>query len=102
MTLQAGKIIRAGDATYTVGRRLAYRGKIGCRDLTCSQAGMPDRCHGWHCPTCHEPTSSQGHDCPLVALPEYEGDPWAVVTRHDETFEGFEHTAPELEEDESP
>lgn len=51
----------------TLGPLLAYGGKDGCTDLSCTRAGYnPETqqmgpCIGWHCPYCHEPTSSQGH-----------------------------------------
>ncbi len=45
---------------------VAYRGKEGCRSVICTQppsdAGWTT-CFGWHCGTCDEPTSYQGHDC---------------------------------------
>lgn len=46
---------------------LAYRGKKGCRGVLCTQGPDPECCYGWHCGTCDEPCSEQGHDCPEVA-----------------------------------
>lgn len=40
----------------------AYRGKVGCRDLTCTRDGSPDRCYGWHCLYCDGSSNCQG-DC---------------------------------------
>ncbi len=49
------------------GQPLAYRGKEGCRSVICTRnPSVSDRCYGWHCGTCDEPTSFQGHDCPQV------------------------------------
>jgi hypothetical protein len=50
------------------GRLVAYRGKEGCRSVICTRLGDQDRCYGWHCVTCHAPTSSQGHRCPDLTV----------------------------------
>jgi hypothetical protein len=54
---------------YDIGPMLAYRGRQGCRWMLCTTNPDPtaDRCFGWHCATCHEPSSMQGHDCPVRA-----------------------------------
>lgn len=51
---------------YELGPKVAYRGKVGCQSVICTRRpDWPDRCYGWHCPICHEPTSYQGHwPCP--------------------------------------
>lgn len=44
---------------------LTYRGKEGCRSITCTRhQAVADRCYGWHCVYCDEPCSYQGHKCP--------------------------------------
>lgn len=40
----------------------AYRGKKGCKNITCTRDGNPDRCYGWHCAVCDGPSNCQG-DC---------------------------------------
>lgn len=61
--MRQGDVIRADNGMeFVVGRPLCYRGREGCTDALCTRLG--DECYGWHCATCHEPTSPQGHDCP--------------------------------------
>jgi hypothetical protein len=51
--------------SYETGKLLAYRGRAQCRSAICSRLPTSeDRCYGWHCATCHQPCSSQGHRCP--------------------------------------
>jgi hypothetical protein len=48
---------------------VAYRGKVGCTDVTCTRSVTDDvRCFGWHCSVCDRPCSMQGHHggCPEV------------------------------------
>ena len=46
---------------------LAYQGKAGCVDMTCTRyfTGRNEitGCIGWHCSYCDKPCSSQGHRC---------------------------------------
>ena len=44
---------------FEIGALLAYQGKEGCTDSRCTR--MDGRCHGYHCPVCHEPCSMMGH-----------------------------------------
>lgn len=49
---------------FADGATLAYRGKAGFRNVTCTRrSDLPDVCYGWHCAHCHEPCSMQGHVC---------------------------------------
>lgn len=51
---------------FKFGAFLAYRGKKGCTDIRCTHtpfASDKGMCYGWHCPYCHAPCSSQGHQC---------------------------------------
>jgi hypothetical protein len=42
----------------------AYRSKGGCENPRCTRnMRVPDRCFGWHCCHCDEPSSYQGHVC---------------------------------------
>lgn len=64
----------SGLGDFKLGEQLAYQGREGCTDVGCTRIGGsydpetgaidPGRCIGWHCPTCHEPVSSMGHECP--------------------------------------
>jgi hypothetical protein len=50
---------------YRIIGPLTYRGKEGCRDVTCTRRwDITDRCYGWHCVYCDEACSYQGHNCP--------------------------------------
>lgn len=59
---------------YEVGPMLAYQGKEGCSDSHCTRARNPEtgewdfeRCVGYHCPRCDEPTGMMGHrNCPKL------------------------------------
>jgi hypothetical protein len=46
---------------------LAYRGKVGCLNVTCTRRSLefgPEvACYGWHCSYCDAPCSSMGHGC---------------------------------------
>jgi hypothetical protein len=65
------EILKGDKHRYEVGRQLAYRGKAGCTDVMCTRGpGWPETCYGWHCPTCHRPTSMMGHDCPEAKTDE--------------------------------
>lgn len=44
------------------GGRAAYRGKLGCKDMCCTQDGNSERCFGWHCVHCDGRSNCQG-DC---------------------------------------
>lgn len=46
---------------------LAVQGRAGCTDVRCTRV-EDDNCRGYHCPHCHEPCSSQGHECPKLAV----------------------------------
>ena len=57
---------------FTVIGPLAYRGKRGCKNVTCThivvsvENGRPifdEACRGWHCSYCDAPCSYQGHRC---------------------------------------
>jgi hypothetical protein len=51
---------------YRIIGPLAYRGKEGCRNVTCTRMDVTDStsaCYGWHCAYCDEPCSSMGHGC---------------------------------------
>jgi hypothetical protein len=58
----------ADEKQYTIGRLLAYQGKIGCTNGRCTQVGFArekNMCFGWHCADCDAPCTSQGHfNCP--------------------------------------
>ena len=49
---------------------LAYRGKAGCQDVSCTRYYGPDpqppACLGWHCAYCDAPCGSQGHGCDVA------------------------------------
>jgi hypothetical protein len=42
--------------------QIAYRGKSWCRAAVCRRnLKVPERCDGWHCSFCDEPSGDQGH-----------------------------------------
>ncbi len=53
---------------YTLIGPLAYRGKKGCLNATCTHRDLdfddPEHvCYGWHCSYCDAPCGSMGHGC---------------------------------------
>ncbi len=42
----------------------SYRGKAGCKNMTCTRMGLDfdGPCYGWHCILCDGPSNCQG-DC---------------------------------------
>lgn len=59
---RAGYVIVARSDDKGSSILLAYHGKMGCTDVRCTRVGWrTDRCYGWHCGVCDEPSSSQGH-----------------------------------------
>jgi len=62
-------LVQRGPDGYTLIRALAYRGKEGCENVVCTRLHWDEvgrSCYGWHCATCDEPCSSQGHNCPQL------------------------------------
>ncbi len=58
------QLLRYGtDKEWEIGELLAVEGKDGCQDPRCRRVMGEPGCRGWHCPTCGEPCSSQGHRC---------------------------------------
>lgn len=59
---------------FQLGPLVAYQGKAGCTDPSCSHRyeqtpegpRMVPGCGSYHCPTCDAPVSMVGHDCPLA------------------------------------
>jgi hypothetical protein len=63
------KLTGENGETFTVGAMVAYRGRKGCTNVTCTRIG--DDCYGWHCSRCDAPCSSQGHfNCPRAGEAE--------------------------------
>ncbi len=52
------------DGKWKLGPMLAYEGKAGCVNHRCRRVMGEPGCRGYHCPTCDEPVSMMGHDCP--------------------------------------
>lgn len=69
MSGESRLVFKGENGTYEVIGPLAYWGKVGCVNVTCTHMVTPEgidftqACMGWHCSYCDAPCSSQGHRC---------------------------------------